>query len=103
MQTTFDVPGHITLNDVKRPVSGETAEQRVIRLAMKAVIQGVELLGNPLSGQCLATSASRDGLFYFVSTELGICQCEGFQRHGVCQHLALAMVTNTQAVAPDAA
>jgi hypothetical protein len=91
MQTTFDVPGHITLAMVSRPIPGETAEQRVIRLAMKAVIEGVTLIGS-VQRRCLATS-SRDGnIWYAVNVPEATCTCEGFAHSGTCKHLALALV-----------
>jgi hypothetical protein len=100
MQLMFDVPGHITLAMVSRPLAGETPEQRVIRLAMKAVIEGVTLIGS-VRRRCLATS-SRDGnVYYAVNVPDATCTCEGFAHSGMCKHLALALVERV--LSPDPA
>jgi len=91
MQTTFDVPGHITLQMVSRPLPGETPEQRVIRLAMKAVIEGVTLIGS-VQRRCFATSSRDNCLTYTVNVPEATCTCEGFAHSGMCKHLALALV-----------
>jgi hypothetical protein len=89
---SFDVAGSVRLRDVARPAAGETKEQRAHRLAQKAVISGVRILTEPRSGFTYATSASDASILYRLDLVYRTCTCRGFERHGVCQHLALALV-----------
>jgi len=88
----FDVPGDVRLRDVSRPIAGETNEQRIGRLASKAVIEGVRIVREQKTGLVYATSASRSGTIYRINLTARTCSCTGFDRHGICKHLCLALV-----------
>lgn len=80
----FDVPGDVTHRDT-RPVAGESAQDRVIRLAVRAVIDGVRLYRNPAAPIVYATSAARSTLYGIDPAALR-CSCAA---QGMCKHLAL--------------
>jgi hypothetical protein len=92
----FDVPGHITQNDVSTPAVGETFEQRVVRLAQKAVIEGCRIIHeNAISAY---VTSSRDAAkAYWVGVDRQnsrySCECAGFQKGRPCKHASLVLVT----------
>lgn len=88
---TFDVPGTVTLRDVSRPAAGETAQQRAYRLASKAVISGVRICTERATGRQFATSATDASTLYAVDVAARTCDCRGFEKYGICSHLALAL------------
>lgn len=101
---TFDVPGTVTLRDVSRPAAGETAQQRAFRLASKAVISGVRIFTERTTGQQFATSATDATTLYAVDVAARSCGCRGFEKYGMCAHLALALAQagKLEAAAPIA-
>jgi hypothetical protein len=93
----FDVPGHITLNDVTTPAAHESYEARVIRLAMKAVIEGCQIVHeNAISAY--VTSSKDATKTYWVGVDVQnsrcACECDGFQKSAnqMCKHLALVLI-----------
>jgi hypothetical protein len=88
----FDVPGNVRLIDVSRPAPGETPEQRIERLAQKGLISGIRMVREKRTGLLYATSASDAGTIYALNLTARSCSCDGFQRHGICSHLCLALV-----------
>lgn len=106
----FDVSGTVTLNDVMVPIGRETYEQRVLRLAMKAVIKGCEIVhSNTMAAY--VTSASTPGKTYWVGIDQQrgrcACECDGFKnsKRGdkMCTHLALVLVRRGIVTAPEMA
>jgi hypothetical protein len=93
----FDVPGTVTLNDVSIPAVNESYEGRVIRLAMKAVIQGCTIVHeNAISAY--VTSSQDATKAYWVGVDVQnsrcACECDGFQKSAnqMCKHLALVLI-----------
>jgi hypothetical protein len=92
MEARFDVPGSVRLRDVSRRPAGETNQQRIERLAAKALIEGVQLVTDPRSGLMSATSASRPGVRYALNLTARTCTCDGYTSHLICKHIAYALV-----------
>lgn len=97
-----NVRSAIALRDVSRPAPNEDADGRQHRLARKAVLAGVRILGEYGTPQLFATSASNAGRLYRIDLRSRLCSCEGFNRTGLCMHLALALEHFGFAIEPDA-
>lgn len=97
LRVNFDVPGTVTLQDVSTPKWRETYEERVIRLAKKAVIEGCTIVHEDRISSYV-TSSQDHTKTYWVGVDLlrarcG-CECDGFTKgaHKMCKHLALVLI-----------
>lgn len=72
----------------------ETRLEQLQRLAEKGACEGVEVQQLNRPGMYTATS-SRDGhpgyLVQVYADSIGLCTCEGFEKHRACKHYALAL------------
>lgn len=79
------------IRDVSRRTPGETENARIERLARKAVLSGVRIMGEYNARTLFATSGTNAARLYRIDLHARTCTCEGFTRTNMCKHLALAL------------
>jgi hypothetical protein len=91
VETMEPTPIRATLRAVSRRAPDETPDDRLVRLAKKAVLSGVRIVGEHGTAHLFATSGTNANRVYRLDMNARTCNCEGFERTRLCKHLALAV------------
>jgi len=79
----------------------ESIADRLFRLYVKALEEGVQILTDGDTEVKYATSGTMVGLIYRVSEEAG-CSCQGFRSFGRCKHFAMLLQVSGKRPPTDA-